>query len=406
MAWNTLHAGGWNAARVILQATSLILLARLFGPKGYGALSGTVGLYTTLAQLVGLGTGIALVRHVVRGGDVRARLRSTQAAYFLTGLLCFAIAWPGSVWLFPRGMLSGTALAMLGLAEIVVAPSLLPLAYRYQASERMSIAGALLTTAPFARCAAIVAVWILHVVSLQWFAAIYLAALLVATTLAGVLLWPRGGIPTSREPIAAAMRDGLPYAVTNATVTAGGELDKTVMLHQAGATLTGQYAAASRIAMAALLPVNALVVAAAPRWFRQDRQHRMLSASAPMFAAAAAYAVVASGSLLLLAPYLPLLLGDSFQASVPLLRYLCLAILTGSFRQIVGMLLTAKDLQRSRNGIEILSVVLGLCLMGLLIPALGAVGAIISVVVSDVSLVVFGWEALRRANKREPACQN
>jgi O-antigen/teichoic acid export membrane protein len=397
LAWNTAHAGGWSGVRVAVQAASLVLLARLFGADGYGVLAGTLAFYITLAQFVGLGTGIAFLRHSARSGGV-SRLGATQLVYLLTGLGFFLVAWPASLWLFGDEGIAPSTLAVFAIAELVVAPALQPLAYRYQAIERMSVSGGLLTAAPIARCVAMLVAWAIGTHSLQVFSQLYLACL-VATVASAMALWPRTGSFAAGVSIPAEIRDGIPYAITNVASTAGGELDKTVMLRCAGDLAAGHYAAAARIAQAAILPVNALVVAAAPRWFRSHRRGRVLVESAPLFTIAVAYAVVAGVALVFLAPLVPFLLGPQFLPSVSLLQLFCAFVLTGSLRQVMGMLLTSSDLQRSRNFTEVLSVIVGLSAMPFLIVLFGSPGAILSALAADLLFITFGWHALHKHDR-------
>lgn len=389
----TAHAGTWSALRAALQAITLVLLARVFGANGYGALSGTMALYITVAQFVGFGTGISLLRHFSREGRGQARLRATQQVYLLSGLGFFLAAWPVSLWLF-AGHLSPFALAALAFAELVVAPALLPSVYRYQASEQLSISGALLTIAPIARCAAILAAMVFPMGGMDAFASFYLAILVAAASLAIWLSWPCADAPQAFKSTSMHIREGLPFAVSGATAVANGELDKAVMLRFAGDIITGQYAAASRVMQAALLPVNSLVIAVAPRWFKKMGTGGVVTGSASLFAAAISYSIIAAVAIWTLAPYLPWLLGRAFDPSVAVLRLLTVAIVTGAIRQIMVMLLTTSDLQNTRNRIEVSSLLLGVGLMLVLIPRYSSAGAVIALVASDTLILALGFIAL------------
>jgi O-antigen/teichoic acid export membrane protein len=391
LARNTAHAGVWSVARIGVQGISLILLARLLGAQGYGALAGAMGLYMSAAPLVGLGSGTVLVRHLVRDGDV-GRLASTQAVFILSGLALFALLWPLSLWLLP-GQLPALALALLAFAELVVAPALVPLAMRHVAEERMSVAGGLQTAAPIARCIAAALALAFGARSLDTFAALYLASLVLTVALVFWRFKPvvRGSWSGLRNEV----REGLPYAVSMAVRTSGSEIDKTMMLRFAGATLTGQYSAAARVVQAATLPVVALIVAAGPRWFRDSK-----GLSGPLFLAAGAYALLAAGGLWLAAPLLPLLLGSDFAASVPVLRLMCLLVLTGTMRDMMGMRLTVSDRQAARNWVEIVAIAAGFALMPLLIPRWGATGVVGCLLLTDTLLIVLGAWVLRERGER------
>lgn len=394
LARNTLRTGAWNALRVALQAATLVMFARIFGASGYGALSGAIAVYVIAAQLVGLGTGISLLRQFSREGFVHGTLYSTQIVYLLSGLVAFAVCWPLSIALF-GAHLSALALAALTLAEVVVAPALMPLAYRYQASERLSSTGALLTATPVARLSAIVMSAALDSHDIEDFALLYLLNVIVVAGATLAYSWPRGSGHGS-HPLGRQLGAGLPYAVSGATSIAAAELDKTMMLRLTSEVVTGQYAAASRIMQAALLPVNSLVIAVAPRWFKASGTGGVLGRSNPLFLATAAYCVAAGSALWLLAPFLPWLLGEDFLPSVPILRLLSIALATGAFRQLILMLLTTNDLQAARIKVELASVGIFVSAMLLLIPALSSIGAVIALIVCDLATISMGAIAIRR----------
>ena len=397
LAWNTLHAGGWSAARVVLQAISLILLARVFGAQGYGALSGTVALYTTLAQLVGLGSGIALVRHFARTGESSKRLPATQATYLVTGVVLCLVAILISFWLLTNPRLSLNVLAPLAFAELVIAPALMPMSFHYQAIERLSISGALMTMAPVARCSAVLLAMAARPTSLEIFALLYLGCLAAVALVALLVWWPKGGGVFSWQTVPGEIREGIPYAVTGAAATAGNELDKTMMLRLSSEAATGQYAAASRIMQAAFLPVHALVLAAAPRLFKREHGTSIPLTNFALFAVTLVYAGLAALAFWLVAPWLlPLLLGSDFSPATIVIELLALALVTGSVRQIVVMLLTTSDQQKARNVIEVGAIPASLALMGILIPRYSAAGAAAAVILCDVLVLAMGLRTLVR----------
>lgn len=399
LARNTVHAGGWNAVRIGLQAVGLVVMARVLGAEGYGALAGTVALYVTFAQFVGMGSGITLVRQLSRAGQLHAQLRATQWAYLATGALLFAIAWPLSAW-WLGATLSPSTLGLLAAGELVVAPALLPLALRYQAEERMFLSGALLTLAPVARFGAVASAWFLDVHDVAQFAVLYLGWLVATVGVTLLLAWPRSKAQTMPPPsLVATLREGMPYVVSGAATTAGSELDKTLLLRSWGEAVAGQYAAAFRVMQAATLPVNSLILAAAPRLFRRGHQATR-GMSGTLFAATLAYAGVAALFLALFAPLVPVILGTQFAASEALLRGLCFIVVTNCTRQLVTAHLTTLDMQRQRNLIELAGLAASLGLLLMLIPTLGVWGAIIAAGVADSVVIVLGFSTLAGGKAR------
>lgn len=405
LARNTAHAGGWNVVRIALQAGSLVLMARVLGADGYGALAGTVALYVAFAQFVGLGSGIALVRHLARAGALHARLSATQSVYFITSVLLFALVWPLSIWVL-GGVLTPTTLACLAAAELIVAPALLPLVYRYQAEERMSVSGAMITLAPIARFGAIVSALVLGFQDIATFAVLYLGCLAGVVSVTLYLAWPRTAGRLQRPSLAATVREGLPYVVSGVATTASGELDKTIVLRFSGSAITGQYAAAYRIMQAVTLPVNSLILSASARMFR-SHAGRQPGFAGTLFLAVLGYALIAASSLWLVAPLIHIVLGEEFLESERYLRGLCLIVVTNCLRQLVTAHLTTSDLQRSRNLIEITGFCISLSLLLLLVPSIGPWGALIALGIADLSVIAMGGARIwRRSTSRATVDQD
>lgn len=379
--------GLWNLARIALQAASLVLMARVLGVEGYGALAGTVALFMACGQFTGLGSGIALVRHTARGGPMRRRFAATVRAYLLSGIGLTLLVVPLALVLL-GAMIPLSALVLLAMAETLLAPLLLPLVYRYQAEERMFLSSAVGTLAPVVRLIAVAAMAALGAHSIASFAQIYVASLVPVVAITLWLGWPRKAdhsTCTARQ----AVREGLPYAVSGFALSAGSELDKTVLLRLAGEAVTGPYAAAYRIASAATLPVNALILAASPRLFRvSSTQNPRLAAA--MLAVVTGYGLLAAAALWLLAPFAPWLLGHGFDNATSLLRWMCILVVTGSLRQHTTALLTTGDMQGIRNTIEIGAIGITLGLLLLLVPSHGAYGAIFAAGLGDAAIILAG----------------
>ena len=399
LARNTSHAGVWNLARIVFQAITLVLMARHFGAMGYGSLAGVIALFVTLAQLVGLGSGIALVRHLSRVNDEFGRLKTTQRLYALSGLALLVVTWPLSMAYFDQ-VLSPLAFACLAIAELVIAPTLLPLVYKYQAEERLFLSGTLLTVGPLARLLAAALAILMETKNLTTFSIYYLSTFSVSVLAVLILTRQKAPITMKSSSLVEIALEGLPYMVSSASTTAANELDKSVLLRLSGGEIAGQYAAAYRVVMAASLPVNSLILAAAPRMFR-DQAGSSSELSRTLLVVTLVYAALASLAMAVLAPLIPRLLGGEFNQSVPFMRWLCLILITGCVRQLVTAQLTTSDQQYARNIIEICGLVLSLLLLALIVPRLGAYGAMIAVGMGDCLVIAAGYLSMRRARHRE-----
>jgi len=197
------------------------------------------------------------------------------------------------------------------------------------------------------------------------------------------------------------VREGLPYMVSSATITAGSELDKTILLRVQGSAVTGVYTAAYRVMQAATLPVNSLILAATPRLFRSS-QGDSAGLARSLLVAVLAYSVTAAAGLAVLSPLLHLILGKAFIPSEPILRAFCFNVVTGCVRQLITGRLTACDKQRDRNFIEIAGLIISITLLSLSTPTFGPWGAIASLAISDLVVIGLGIRHLRTANAARP----
>lgn len=395
LARNVMHGSAWQVGRVALQAITLVLLTRSMGPAGYGALAAATALFMTIAQLVGLGSGIALVRHVARGEDVASRLLWTQQAYLATSIALLTLSCLPAVWLFREDLPAATVF-FIAVCELVFAPAFHPSAFMYQAQERLGVSGLMLSIAPLARLGAAISVFAFDG-GLQTFTATYACALAVSLTI--TLAWVHrqatrtgGHRVRLRTAVASTIREGLAFAPTGVAATASLELDKTILLENVGAATTGLYASFFRIIQAATVPVSSLVLAVTPRLFRRPRDQ---GGDGRLVMVVAVYASIAAAAIALCAPWIALLLGTGFDRP-GLLRMMSPLVVTGAIRQIVVAQLTASDRQSARNWVDVSSAVLTVVTMLATIPRFGIVAAAGTTFVADLCVSLVAWRLLRR----------
>lgn len=399
LAWNTAHVTGWNLARALLQALSLILIARQFGASGYGGLAGAVALYTTIAQFVGMGSGVVLVRNGSRDQTLLpGELRTTQGLYLGTGLLAFLVAWPLSSLALPESM-SVSMLGYLAAAELVAAPAMLPIIYAHQARERMGLFGFTLALAPLARLLAVLISLYLHA-NIEEFAKIYCATLFLTALLVVTSQLKLFGKP--ERSLKLTLRAGFPYAITGVASTAGSELDKTVLLRYEGSEIAGHYAAPYRVLQAAVLPVMSLALSAAPRLFRAASAGGIHGIYLPLVLLAALYATTAGAIIYFVAPLLPSVLGIEFTESVELLRWMLPLFFLNCIRQVLGTTLTGADFQWRRNALEAFSATASIAGLLILVPRYGTAGAITAVSVSELLFILLAIWILTRESEASP----
>jgi O-antigen/teichoic acid export membrane protein len=169
----------------------------------------------------------------------------------------------------------------------------------------------------------------------------------------------------------------------------------------------GIYTLAYRAIDIATMPLNSLVNAALPEFFRK------CAGGLPSVAAFAArlwkrslmMAIAAAGGLFVLAPLAPRFAGRGFSEAVIALRWLCLIPVFRSVHETTGFALTSVGLQSYRTGTQLAAVALNLGLNLWLIPLYSWRGAAWSSLATDGALCAMNWGLLKmlvlRAQKNE-----
>jgi O-antigen/teichoic acid export membrane protein len=402
LARGTAAFTGWMLYRSVVQACSLFLMVKLFGAGDYGALTGAVAIYTLAGSLVGIGSGLTIVRRSVRGtNSPEAITWSAQRLFLASSLVALAIALPVSVLVLPASI-PLRLLAMLAVAEIVMAPQILPSVFRMQATERMGAFGGLLSLQPTLRLGVLAMLAFAGEHRLEAYALAYLAVVLVTAfvSVARTFLDARGtGAPV---PVLAMAKEGVPVAFSAAVYTGAADVDKTILLNTLGNVATGVYAAPYRLVQAVTAPVASLALTVVPRLFRSADTHHGHSQISLFVLVAAAYGAVAAAILYLAAPFLPMLLGEQFEASVQVLRAMIPYLILNCIRQLLASSMTTLDAQWLRNITEVCSLVLMLGSIALLAPRLGINGAVIGISLGELLFVLVALASIRRLKRALP----
>lgn len=394
LAKNTVLATLFNGIRLIAQASSLILLARLVGPIELGMFAGVAGVATTLGALSGLGLGFVMYQEA-------ANQRSTFGAYWrvsvattiLSGSAFFLLGVPFYVWIFDGGLSLGATGAIF-LADVVFLPVIANAANAMAADERIGWAAALPSSMSVARLLAIVAFWYSGVPKdIESYTSFYLLVTIIIAivglvTVHQVLRPQPAWLPISID----LFRRGLGFMVAWGSSLSLTQLDKAVVLRFAGAETAGVYAPAYRAATLLAFPVESMSMAAMPRLFQKyagSRDHRGLVAS--LFLVAALYGVVAGGLLWSAASLLPLMLGEGFASAADGVRWLALFVPCYALRSLGGVVLMAAKMKRIRALIEGIGLALMVGLGAVLLPTGGLIAAAIMITVIEAAVAVAHW---------------
>ena len=395
IARGTIRTSAVLGLRLVVQAGTLLLVARLLGPQDFGAFAGVAALAVTLGTLSTFGMHLVLLAAVSRGLGSRDDLLARILPVTLSGggmllavflLVCTTLLGDLAVPL--------TVLLAVGVAETLIQP-LLTLPTWEMTARGEPARSQLLAVFPLAlRLVSVIGVlWMAPEEPLMLFGYAYLcaSAAALAVVSAGRLspwLPPRRW----RWPERAQWREATGYALLNVTAMGSAELDKTLAVQLLPATDAGLYAAAQRVVGAVTLPVSAMLLSALPRLFREgsDRSARTPSLLVWIFAVAAGYGMVLSTALWFAAPLIEGFFGAAYHGILETVRWLCLAVPGMALRIAMSNTLMAAGTPWMRAGMELAGLLALLLFATVLSNQWGTTGMAMALVCSQWTMLITG----------------
>lgn len=363
---------GWLVLRAAAQAAMVLLLARLLGAEGYGLFVAVLAVAGFFAPLAGLGLGGLLLRDGAREPEkLPQRLGMALALWWPAALIFSLIAVPAIAWALPSPI-PLSALAVFATSEIV-ATSFVEFAARVEQSQhRVRTFGAMQAGLAFARLAGLLCyaawqqpepvgwIWVYALVSLAYAAAV--AWRLVAKY--------RPAWPVRRDWTMA--REGFPFTVGALSFRLQAEFNKP-LLAQASYGHAGNFSVAQRVVDLASLPLQAMQEALWPRFYAGSHPNRRMWI---IVGSLIALALVGGGLLILLAPWLPRLLGAGFEVTTQLLVWLALLPALQLARNLLNAFVVTKRRQSVLTMVYTCGGAAGVLLNLWLVPAFGLQGAV------------------------------
>jgi O-antigen/teichoic acid export membrane protein len=401
---DTTHLSIGQGFRLVIQAAYFVLIARALGPDAYGAFVTVVATAALLGPFSGLGTATLFIKNV-RSGKREA-----------------SICWGNGILLT---VLSGTLLSGLGaglsaLLHLKTVPSVVTIvcvadlvllkvtelaAFGFAALDQMKQTSIQNVVVSLLRLGGIVALVItVHPVTLNLWVLTYLLTTLMGTLYAlmkGGQLWGRPVVDLRalREDAA----EGVFFSVAGSATTIYNDIDKIMLSRLADLAATGVYSAAYRVIDVTMTPVRSLAAAAYPHFFRKGLDGMALTYpyALSLIAKTSIYGAMASAGLWLLAPILPHILGEQYQAVVPAVRWLALIPLLRCIHSFMADSLSGAGLQRIRTGIQMLVALINIGLNVVILPRYSWRGAAWTSLGCDGLLVVLFWSTAFRCRRQQ-----
>lgn len=369
----TLRTTAVLGLRVAVQAGTLLLIARLLGPKDYGAFAGVAALAVMLGALSSFGMHLVLLSEVSREPERPAPILPAALA---TTLLCGSLLLGlylliALTFLRPSGIRLDV-LVPLGITELLLQPLLNLPAWTDLGRGHVARSQLLGVFPLLLRSVVALALWWLQPANIlrdyvvgSLFASI--VALYVAT------LTVRGAWPAVREwrlPRWREWREGAGYAAPGITELAPSELDKSLATRLLPLEGAGIYSAGARIMGALTIPVVAMLVAALPRLFHHANKDalraRLLVRT--IIVASVGYGFSLAVVLWWSAPFFGWLFGHQYAGLASAVRWLCIALPAMALRTAVGTILITLGRPWIRAVFEIIGLIVLIAAAMLLAP--------------------------------------
>jgi O-antigen/teichoic acid export membrane protein len=395
--------------RLAVQASTLLLVARLLGPHQFGAFAGVAALAVMLGTLSTFGTHLVLLSEVSKDAKGREQILNYTIP---TTLLCGAVLLAGYLLictlLLEETEISLVTLAAIGAAEIWCQALLGLSVIEHLALGRVARSQLLMILPLALRLLAIAVVTILgpsDALSISAYG--YLAASALAASFAYTTLparWP--GPSAWRLANPGELRRALGYAAMNITRTGPAELDKTVAIKLLPLAASGLYAAGARVIGAATLPVVAMMLSALPRLFREglDQPQRTRRLLRWVFVAALGYSFALAIALWFIAPFFDQLFGQKYRGIDVIIRWLTIAVPGMALRTVAGNVLMALGKPWMRVGFEAIGLIILVVAAATIVPRLGMIGMPLALACSEWMMAVIGVALIARVRVNPKYC--
>ncbi len=381
--------------RVLVQAGTLLLVARMLGPHQFGAFSGVAALAVMLGTLSTFGTHLVLLGEVSKEPARREEvLRYAVPTTTLCGGALLVLYLALCLTVLRHAHVALPVLLAIGITEMWLQPLFALPAMEHLGLGRIARSQLLATLPLGLRLLAAVAVVLLSpsdplaIYGYGYLAASIIALAIATPTMPGPWPAPRHWRPPGKPE----WGEAAGYAALAITAASPAELDKTLATRLLPLAASGLYAAAARVVGAATLPVIALLLSAMPRLFRegQGQPRRTTRLVRWIFAVAFAYSVVLAVVLWVAAPVFGWLFGPKYAGIQQMIHWLCLAVPGMALRIAAGSVLMALGKPWMRAGFEVAGLAVLIAAAVTLTPLFGATGMPLALACSEWTMTTIG----------------
>lgn len=393
---------GWtllgNGARLLFQGVYFVLIARILGAHQYGTFITVTAAAAIVSPLVGNGFSSLMIKHVAHDAT---RLPEAFGNVLLvtlgSGLLLSALLIPACLTWLPHSI-PFAVIVMLLAADVLLIPYVTTAGVVFWSLERMGWTAALNALISLSRLLGIVVIMLLHRPTLMAWSVTYLITSSLCAMIGLACALSVVGKPRPRlETIRTDLKEGFYFSTSLSAQTIYNDIDKTLLGRLSTLESVGIYGAAYRLIDFAFTPINALLSAAYPSFFRHGRDgiHTSLRYGRGLAKRILPYSLLASVALFAGAPLVSWVLGHQYAEVTEALRWLAVLPLLKTVHYFIADALTGAGYQGSRTLVQAGVAVFNILINLWVIPAHGWRGAAWSSIASD-ALLALGLAAVAR----------
>ena len=380
---------------LVLQASYFVIIARTLGVEKYGEFVSITALVAIVFPFAGLGTEILMLKNV-------AKDRSLFSIYWgnslVVTIVTAVVLITLTVILAPlllHHSISPLAILIVGVSDLIFS-SITSLSSRvFQAVDRLNISARISVFIMFNKVLAAIALlaFFPDPNDLEWIWLYSLSSMisaLVSVTLVQRLV---GSPAMELARIKSELTEGISFSISSSAYTIYSDIDKTMLAKLSTLKATGIYAAAYRLIDVAFIPVISIAGAAYADFFRKgkDGVNAAVTFAKPLVIITATYSFFAGIGLLLIAPFVPTILGEEYLPVVEALRWLAPIPMFRAMQHFGGDILSGSGFQNWRSAMETSIAVFNITINLWLIPLYSWRGAAWASLASDGLLMLCLW---------------
>ncbi len=381
---------------IFIQAFYFILVARSLGAENFGIFVGVSALGAVVLPFAVLGSGDILIQSVSKD---RSRFSEYWGKALVTVFASSLIIITVLVLLAKFFLLRSVPTVVLVLiltADILGVTLTFHVVGKALAAvdkiKESAIVRIMLTISKF--LAAIIMVQFFPQSNILIWSSLYFLSTLISAFSSVLFVCHLLGKPKfSSLQIKGDLTQGLYFAISESASSINANIDKTMLVSLSTAEAAGLYAAAYRVIDVGSVPIFSILGATYVKFFQHGLSgiKGSLGFAKRLLPGIALYGIVAAIGLWLVAPFVPLILGEEYKNAVGTLRWLAPVPFYIGVQHMAADALTGAGFQRSRSIIQVSAAILNVGLNIILIPLYSWKGAVWATLSSETFKLITLW---------------